>query len=230
MKSDLETMQKHQPRPSSRILVLVRHGQSEWNRLNLFTGWRDPDLTEKGVIEARWAGRVLRDHGLKFDQAFTSRLRRAQNTLDIILDVMGQSGVPIERDEALNERDYGQLSGLNKDEARQRFGEDMVARWRRSYDIPPPGGESLKDTAARVLPYYDARIWPVVAAGKSVIVAAHGNSLRALIMRLEGLTGEEIIQRELATGAPIVYRLEETGAVVERTDLVASEGRDNGLG
>lgn len=230
MKSDLETMQKHQPRSSSRILVLVRHGQSEWNRLNLFTGWRDPDLTEKGVIEARWAGRVLRDHGLKFDQAFTSRLRRAQNTLDIILDVMGQSGVPIERDEALNERDYGQLSGLNKDEARQRFGEDMVARWRRSYDIPPPGGESLKDTAARVLPYYDARIWPVVAAGKSVIVAAHGNSLRALIMRLEGLTGEEIIQRELATGAPIVYRLEETGAVVERTDLVASEGRDNGLG
>jgi len=230
VKSDLETMQKHQPRSSSRILVLVRHGQSEWNRLNLFTGWRDPDLTEKGVIEARWAGRVLRDHGLKFDQAFTSRLRRAQNTLDIILDVMGQSGVPIERDEALNERDYGQLSGLNKDEARQRFGEDMVARWRRSYDIPPPGGESLKDTAARVLPYYDARIWPVVAAGKSVIVAAHGNSLRALIMRLEGLTGEEIIQRELATGAPIVYRLEETGAVVERTDLVASEGRDNGLG
>jgi 2,3-bisphosphoglycerate-dependent phosphoglycerate mutase len=216
--------------PSSRILVLVRHGQSEWNRLNLFTGWRDPDLTDKGVIEARWAGRVLRDHGLRFDRAFTSKLRRAQNTLDIILDVMGQSGVPIERDEALNERDYGQLSGLNKDEAKQRFGEDMVARWRRSYDIPPPGGESLKDTAERVLPYYDQHIWPVVAAGETVIVAAHGNSLRALIMRLEGLTGEEIIERELATGAPIVYRLQPTGEVIDRTDLVTSEGRDNGLG
>lgn len=221
---------RHEPRSSARTLVLVRHGQSEWNRLNLFTGWRDPDLTEKGVIEARWAGRVLRDHGLKFDYAFTSRLRRAQNTLDIILDVMGQSGVPIERDEALNERDYGQLSGLNKDEAKQRFGEEQVARWRRSYDIPPPGGESLKDTAARVLPYYEAHIWPIVASGKSVIVAAHGNSLRALIMRLEGLTGEEIIARELATGAPIVYRLDDAGAVLGRTDLVTSEGRDNGLG
>jgi 2,3-bisphosphoglycerate-dependent phosphoglycerate mutase len=227
-------MQKHQSSTPSgsltRTLVLVRHGQSEWNRLNLFTGWRDPDLTEKGVIEARWAGRVLRDHGLNFDQAFTSKLRRAQNTLDIILDVMGQSGVPIERDAALNERDYGQLSGLNKDEAKQRFGEDQVARWRRSYDIPPPGGESLKDTAARVLPYYESRIWPEVNAGKSVIVAAHGNSLRALIMRLEGLTGEEIIARELATGAPIVYRLDAGGGVLGRTDLVASEGRDNGLG
>ncbi len=159
-------MQKHQPKPEHgpkpRTLVLVRHGQSEWNRLNLFTGWRDPDLTEKGMIEARWAGRVLRDHGLKFDLAFTSKLRRAQNTLDIILDVMGQAGVPIERDARLNERDYGQLSGLNKDEAKQRFGEEMVARWRRSYDIPPPGGESLKDTAARVLPYYETFIWPMV--------------------------------------------------------------------
>lgn len=234
MRAPQQPMQKHQPPPQTgsltRTLVLVRHGQSEWNRLNLFTGWRDPDLTDKGVIEARWAGRVLRDHGLFFDQAFTSKLRRAQNTLDIILDVMGQSGVPIERDAALNERDYGQLSGLNKDEAKQRFGEDQVARWRRSYDIPPPGGESLKDTAARVLPYYESRIWPAVDAGKSVIVAAHGNSLRALIMRLEGLTGEEIIARELATGAPIVYRLDATGNVLNRTDLVASEGRDNGLG
>lgn len=223
-------MSTSNPASETHTLVLVRHGQSEWNRLNLFTGWRDPDLTEKGVIEARWAGRVLRDFGIRFDHAFTSRLRRAQNTLDIILDVMGQSGVPIERDEALNERDYGQLSGLNKDEARQRFGEDMVMRWRRSYDVPPPGGESLKDTAARVLPYYEAHIWPVVASGKTVIVAAHGNSLRALIMRLEGLSGEQIIQRELATGAPIVYVLDTTGAVVNRTDLVASEGRDNGIG
>ncbi len=218
------------PASKDYTLVLVRHGQSEWNRLNLFTGWRDPDLTEKGVIEARWAGRVLRDHGITFDLAFTSRLRRAQNTLDIILDVMGQAGVPIERDEALNERDYGQLSGLNKDEAKQRFGEDMVMRWRRSYDIPPPGGESLKDTAQRVLPYYLAHIWPEVLAGKTVIVAAHGNSLRALIMYLENLTGEQIIAQELATGAPIVYRLSAEGKVLDRTDLVVSEGRDNGLG
>lgn len=227
-------MQQHQVLSEAsikkRTLVLVRHGQSEWNRLNLFTGWRDPDLTEKGVIEARWAGRVLRDHGLKFDMAFTSSLRRAQNTLDIILGVMGQSGVPIERNEALNERDYGQLSGLNKDEAKKRFGEDQVARWRRSYDIAPPGGESLKDTARRVLPYYEKHIWPAVDAGKSVIVAAHGNSLRALIMQLEGLSGEEIIARELATGAPIVYQLDENRRVLQRTDLVASEGRDNGMG
>jgi 2,3-bisphosphoglycerate-dependent phosphoglycerate mutase len=227
-------MQKHQPKPEHgpkpRTLVLVRHGQSEWNRLNLFTGWRDPDLTEKGMIEAQWAGRVLRDHGLKFDLAFTSKLRRAQNTLDIILDVMGQAGVPIERDARLNERDYGQLSGLNKDEAKQRFGEEMVARWRRSYDIPPPGGESLKDTAARVLPYYETFIWPVVDAGKSVIVAAHGNSLRALIMRLEGLTGAEIIARELATAAPIVYELDASGSVVRRTDLVTAKGGDDGMG
>lgn len=207
-------------------LVLVRHGQSEWNRLNLFTGWRDPDLTERGVIEARWAGRVLRDYGVKFDQAFTSGLRRAQNTLNIILDVMGQSQVPIERNEALNERDYGQLSGLDKDEAKTRFGEDMVKRWRRSYDIPPPGGESLKDTAERVLPYYQKCIWPALASGQTVIIAAHGNSLRALIMELEGLSGEEIIQRELATGAPIVYKLDHKGSVVNRIDLVASGRRD----
>ena len=227
-------MQKHQPKtdhgPKPRTLVLVRHGQSEWNRLNLFTGWRDPDLTEKGMIEAQWAGRVLRDHGLKFDLAFTSKLRRAQNTLDIILDVMGQAGVPIERDARLNERDYGQLAGLNKDEAKQRFGEEMVARWRRSYDIPPPGGESLKDTAARVLPYYETFIWPMVDAGKSVIFAAHGNSLRALIMRLEGLTGDEIIARELATAAPIVYELDASGSVVGRTDLVTAKGGDDGMG
>ncbi len=228
------TIQKHpaisETTARTRTLVLVRHGQSEWNRLNLFTGWRDPDLTEKGLIEARWAGRVLRDHGLTFDQAFTSKLRRAQKTLDIILDVMGQAGVPITRDEALNERDYGQLSGLNKDEAKQRFGEEQVARWRRSFDVPPPGGESLKDTAARVLPYYKTTIWPMVNAGQSVIVAAHGNSLRALIMDLEGLTGDEIIARELATAAPIVYQLDATGGVLNRADLVTNQGGDDGMG
>ena len=147
-------------------LVLVRHGQSEWNKKNLFTGWRDPDLTEKGLIEARWAGRVLKNEGLKFEVAFTSALRRAQNTMSIILDEMEQSSVESFRDQALNERDYGSLSGLNKDEAKKRFGEDLVHIWRRSYDIPPPGGESLKDTAARVLPYYEAKILPYVHAQK----------------------------------------------------------------
>lgn len=211
-------------------LVLVRHGESEWNRKNLFTGWKNPDLTDKGVIEARWAGRVLRDEGLKFDIAYTSELKRAQHTLDIILDESHQPDVPTVRDFALNERSYGDLSGLNKDEARERWGEEQVKIWRRSFDIAPPGGESLKDTAARVLPYWESQIWPKVLAGQNVIVVAHGNSLRALIMHLEDLTGEEIIARELATAAPILYRLNRTGKVAERTELVTSKGRDHGLG
>jgi 2,3-bisphosphoglycerate-dependent phosphoglycerate mutase len=202
-------------------LVLVRHGESEWNKLNLFTGWKDPDLTEKGVAEASRAGRLLRDAGLSFDVAFTSALLRAQRTLRLILAELGQNELTTIRDQALNERDYGELSGLNKDDARKRWGEDQVHIWRRSYDIPPPGGESLKDTAARVLPYYEARIWPELVAGRRVIIAAHGNSLRALIMKLENLTGEQIIARELATGAPIVYRLDERGKVVDRRDLVS---------
>lgn len=211
-------------------LVLVRHGESEWNRKNLFTGWRNPDLTEKGVIEARWAGRVLRTEGLKFDVAFTSELKRAQHTLEIILDESGQSDVPTIRDLALNERSYGDLSGLNKDEARERWGEEQVKIWRRSFDIAPPGGESLKDTAARVLPYWETQIWPRVKAGENVIVAAHGNSLRALIMHLEGLTGEEIIARELATAAPILYHLNDHGKMALKNELVTSKGRDHGLG
>lgn len=211
-------------------LVLVRHGQSEWNKKNLFTGWRDPDLTEKGLIEARWAGRVLRDENLSFDVAFTSMLRRAQNTLSIILDEMRQSDVEIFKDIALNERDYGSLSGLNKDEAKRRFGDDLVHIWRRSYDIPPPGGESLKDTAARVLPYYKSTIHPFVQSGKNVLVVAHGNSLRALIMHLENLSGEEILRRELATAAPIVYRIGADGTIESRKDLVPSDGRDDGMG
>ena len=211
-------------------LVLVRHGQSEWNRLNLFTGRRDPGLTDKGLIEARWAGRVLRDEKLVFDVAFTSELRRAQGTLDIILSELGQSSVPITRDAALNERDYGALTGLDKDEAKKRFGEDMVHLWRRSYDVAPPGGESLKDTGARVMPYYFDHILPLVLAGKSVIVVAHGNSLRSLIMHLEKLTGDNIWKRELATAAPVVYRLSPTGDVENHRDLVPSEGRDDGMG
>lgn len=211
-------------------LVLVRHGESEWNRKNLFTGWKNPDLTEKGVIEARWAGRVLRNEGLLFDIAFTSGLKRAQHTLEIILDESSQPSVETIRDDALNERSYGDLSGLNKDEARERWGEEQVKIWRRSFDIAPPGGESLKDTAERVLPYWETVIWPRVKAGETVIVVAHGNSLRALIMHLEDLTGDEIIARELATAAPILYRLNMQGKVAVRTELVTSKGRDHGLG
>jgi 2,3-bisphosphoglycerate-dependent phosphoglycerate mutase len=202
------------------VLVLVRHGESEWNRLNLFTGWRNPDLTEKGLIEARVAGRMIKDHRIKFDLAFTSGLKRAQHTLDIILAEINQPNVPVIRDVKLNERDYGELSGLNKDEARKKFGEKQVLIWRRSYDIAPPGGESLKDTLARVQPYYDEAIWPPMARGQNVIVAAHGNSLRALIMILEGLSGDEILQRELATGAPILYRLGADGRAIDRKDLL----------
>ncbi len=201
------------------VLVLVRHGESEWNKLNLFTGWKDVDLSEKGVAEARNAGRLLKGQGLKFDVAYTSDLKRAQRTLTLILKELGQTGLPIHKDQKLNERDYGDLSGLNKDDARKRWGEQQVLIWRRSFDVPPPGGESLKDTAARVLPYYDAQIWPAVKAGKNVLVAAHGNSLRALIMRLEKLSGEAIVKRELATGVPIVYRLNDDGSVASRQDL-----------
>ncbi|MGD9784980.1 MAG: 2,3-bisphosphoglycerate-dependent phosphoglycerate mutase [Hyphomicrobiaceae bacterium] len=203
------------------VLVLVRHGQSEWNKLNLFTGWRDPDLTDQGVAEAMRAGELLKDQGLRFDIAFTSVLHRANRTLDLILDKLGQTGLKTVRDQALNERDYGDLSGLNKDDARQRWGEEQVLIWRRSYDIAPPGGESLKDTAQRVLPYYKERIWPEVRAGRNVIVAAHGNSIRALIMYLEELTAKQIIEREVATGVPIIYRLTEIGQVANRRELVA---------
>jgi 2,3-bisphosphoglycerate-dependent phosphoglycerate mutase len=202
-------------------MVLVRHGESEWNKLNLFTGWKDPDLSDKGVAEAHKAGQLLKAQGLKFDIAFTSVLRRAQRTLDIMLDELGQTGLPTRRDQRLNERDYGDLSGLNKDEARQRWGDKQVHIWRRSFDVPPPGGESLKDTAERVLPYYQAQIWPEVASGRNVLVAAHGNSLRALIMQLEGLTGEQIVARELGTGIPIVYRLGADGRVSDRRELAA---------
>jgi 2,3-bisphosphoglycerate-dependent phosphoglycerate mutase len=203
------------------VLVLVRHGESEWNKLNLFTGWKDPALSEKGIAEAHKAGQLLKAQGLQFDIAFTSALKRAQHTLDIMLEELGQQAVPIRRDQRLNERDYGDLSGLNKDEARKRWGEKQVHIWRRSFDVPPPGGESLQDTARRVLPYYESQIWPEVAAGRNVLLSAHGNSLRALIMRLEGLTGEQIIARELGTGIPIVYRLGADGRASERRELAA---------
>jgi 2,3-bisphosphoglycerate-dependent phosphoglycerate mutase len=191
-----------------RLLVLVRHGQSEWNLKNLFTGWKDPGLTELGIEEARTAGRRLKARGLDFDVAFTSALTRAQETLRLMLEEIGRPELPTIRDQALNERDYGDLSGLNKDDARKRWGEEQVHLWRRSYDISPPGGESLKDTVARALPYYVQEILPRAMRGERVLVAAHGNSLRALVMVLDRLTPKTIPSMELATGLPLVYRLD----------------------
>jgi 2,3-bisphosphoglycerate-dependent phosphoglycerate mutase len=206
---------------SDRLLVLVRHGQSEWNLKNLFTGWKDVDLTEKGIEEARAAGRKLKAQGLAFDVAFTSGLKRAQNTLDLLLAEMGQSNIPIHRDPALNERDYGDLVGMNKDDARKKWGEEQVLIWRRSYDVQPPGGESLKDTVARTLPYFIQEILPAVLRAERTIVSAHGNSLRALVMVLEKLSPEGILKRELATGVPIVYRLNADATVASKLDLAA---------
>lgn len=204
---------------SERLLVLVRHGQSEWNLKNLFTGWRDPDLTALGVEEAKKAGARLKADGYQFDIAFTSALTRAQKTLDLALTELGQTGLPILRDQALNERDYGDLAGLNKDDARVKWGEEQVLIWRRSYETSPPGGESLRDTVARVLPYYVTQILPKVLQGNRVLVAAHGNSLRALIMVLENHTPESIMKRELATGVPVIYRLKADSTVESVVDL-----------
>jgi 2,3-bisphosphoglycerate-dependent phosphoglycerate mutase len=206
---------------ADRLLVLVRHGESEWNKKNLFTGWRDVDLTEKGIEEARTGGRKLKAQGLRFDVAFTSALKRAQRTLDVMLAELGQSDIPIIRDQALNERDYGDLVGLNKDDARKRWGEEQVHIWRRSYDVAPPGGESLKDTAARVLPYYIAEILPRVLRGERVLVSAHGNSLRALVMVLDRHTTDSILKLNLETGVPLVYRLNPDSTVASKLDLAA---------
>jgi 2,3-bisphosphoglycerate-dependent phosphoglycerate mutase len=204
-----------------RILVLVRHGQSEWNLKNLFTGWRDVDLTDKGVEEARAAGRMLKAQDIRFGVAFTSVLIRAQHSLDLMLEEMGQKNVPAMKSTALNERDYGDLSGLNKDDARAKWGAEQVLIWRRSYDVAPPGGESLRDTAARVLPYYIQEILPRVLGGDNVLVAAHGNSLRALVMVLERLSPKAILNREIATGAPLIYRLNADSTVAEKQELAA---------
>ena len=203
------------------VLVLVRHGESEWNKLNLFTGWRDVGLTETGTAEAHRAGKLIKAQGFVFDIAYTSALKRAQLTLEIMLEELGQQGLETIEDQALNERDYGDLSGLNKDDARKRWGDEQVHIWRRSFDIAPPGGESLKDTAARVLPYYEAKILPQVLAGKNVLVAAHGNSLRALIMQLDKLSPEEIVKLNLGTGEPYVYRLNADGTAASKTTLTA---------
>jgi 2,3-bisphosphoglycerate-dependent phosphoglycerate mutase len=202
-----------------RILVIVRHGQSDWNLKNLFTGWKNPDLSPLGIEEARTAGRELKKLDFYFNVAFTSALVRAQHTLDIILDELGQAGLTTIRDRALNERHYGDLSGLNKDEARQQWGEEQVRLWRRSYDVAPPGGESLKDTVARVLPFYCQQILPRVMRGDRVLVVAHGNSLRALAMVLDRLTPETVSGLEIATGVPIIYRLNADSTVGSRIVL-----------
>ena len=187
-------------------LVIVRHGQSQWNLENRFTGWVDIDLSPLGEEEAHEAGKKLK--GYKFDKAFTSALIRAQKTLEIILSEMGVNNLPIEKDKALNERMYGDLQGLNKDETRKQFGDEQVRLWRRSYDVAPPNGESLKDTAARVLPYYEEKIKPELKSGKNILIVAHGNSLRALVMFLEKLSKEEIVNTEIPTGVPKLYVLD----------------------
>jgi 2,3-bisphosphoglycerate-dependent phosphoglycerate mutase len=206
---------------TDRLLVLVRHGESDWNKKNLFTGWRDVDLSPQGIEEAHAAGRKLKAQGLKFDVAFTSVLIRAQRTLDIMLEELGQTKLPVFKDQALNERDYGDLVGLNKDDARKKWGEEQVLIWRRSYDIAPPGGESLKDTLARALPYYVTEILPRVLRGERVLVSAHGNSLRALVMVLDRHTKESIVKLNLATGVPMIYRLNADSTVASKLDLAA---------
>ncbi|MBC2801700.1 2,3-bisphosphoglycerate-dependent phosphoglycerate mutase [Rhizobium ruizarguesonis] len=203
----------------SGTLVLVRHGQSDWNLKNLFTGWKDPDLTELGVQEANAGGAALAEYGIKFDVAYTSVLVRAQHTLKLILDKVGQPDLLTIRDQALNERDYGDLSGLNKDDARAKWGEEQVHIWRRSYDVPPPGGESLRDTGARVWPYYLTEILPRVLRGEKVLVAAHGNSLRSLVMVLDKLSKEGVLALNLATGVPMVYKLKADSTVASKEVL-----------
>ena len=186
-------------------LVLVRHGQSEWNAKNLFTGWKDPKLTDLGIQEAIKAGDLLETRNLKFDLMFTSDLFRAQETGRLILEQMNQTDIQVIKDQSLNERNYGDLAGLNKDEAREKWGEEQVHIWRRSFDVPPPGGESLKNTAERVLPYFEIEIMPKVKEGLNILIAAHGNSLRALVMELEKISPEEIVKLEIATGDPLTY-------------------------
>ena len=202
-----------------RNLILVRHGQSEWNSKNLFTGWKNPGLTELGVKEAKDVGKLIADKGILFDLMYTSMLTRAQKTGDLILQEMRHPEITIIKNEALNERNYGSLAGLNKDDARKKWGDDQVHIWRRSFDIPPPDGESLKDTAERVLPYFKSEIMPKVIEGSSILIAAHGNSLRSLIMELDSISSEEIVNLEIPTGAPIQYIFNEDGSVNKKIKL-----------
>ena len=198
-------------------LVLVRHGQSQWNKENRFTGWIDVPLSELGREEAHRAGRALKD--FVFAQAFTSKLQRAQETLKIMLEEIGQTAIPIVEDQALNERHYGDLQGLNKAETAKQFGDEQVRLWRRSYDVAPPHGESLKDTAARTLPYFKSQILPLVQTGKNILVSAHGNSLRSICMDLDRLTKEQVLKLEIPTGLPIVYEIDASGRILEKVSL-----------
>lgn len=198
-------------------LILLRHGQSQWNLENRFTGWVDVPLSPKGEAEARAAGEKLR--GRRIDKLYTSVLQRATETARLALETAGIGDLPTERDAALNERMYGDLQGLNKAEAAKKFGDEQIRQWRRSYDIPPPGGESLADTAKRVLPYWEAKILPDLRAGKNVLVAAHGNSLRALVMHLDGLSHDEVLKLEIPTGAPLLYAIEPDGSIAGKRYL-----------
>ncbi|MGH7256245.1 MAG: 2,3-bisphosphoglycerate-dependent phosphoglycerate mutase [Nitrospirales bacterium] len=195
-------------------LVLLRHGESQWNLENRFTGWVDVPLSPKGVEEAKEAGRKLT--GYRFDRAYTSVLTRATETLRIVLEVIGQTGIPVEKSQALNERMYGKLQGMNKDDMRKQYGDEQVKLWRRSYDVRPPEGESLQDTAERVLPYYLAHILPHLLKGETVLIAAHGNSLRALIMHLDRMTPEQVLELNIPTGAPLVYELDGAGKATQK--------------
>jgi 2,3-bisphosphoglycerate-dependent phosphoglycerate mutase len=201
-------------------LVIVRHGQSEWNEKNLFTGWENPGLTKKGADEAIHAGKLIKELNIDFDRMFTSALTRAQLTGSIILEKIGQSDISIIKDEALNERFYGDLQGLNKDECRQKWGDNMVQMWRRSYDKGPPGGESLKETGERVLPYYLKNIFPLIKKDMNILIAAHGNSLRSLIKYLDGISDKDIVKLEIPTGAPIHYSFDEDGNVISKINLI----------
>ena len=202
------------------ILVLVRHGESQWNLENRFTGWVDVPLSEKGVEEAKRAGERLKKENIHFDKAFTSDLARAQNTLKFVLECLGQSSIPVEKNQALNERHYGDLQGLNKAETAKKFGEDQVKIWRRSYDIAPPGGESLKDTATRTIPYFESKILPELNNGRNILIAAHGNSLRSIVMHLDKLTKEQVLELNLATGIPIVYQLDARLKILSKKELI----------
>lgn len=198
-------------------LVLLRHGESQWNLENRFTGWVDVPLSPRGIQEAQQAGNKLR--GFTFNRAFTSVLTRANETLRLALEVIGQTNIPIEKDQALNERMYGDLQGLNKAETAKKYGEEQVKIWRRSYDVPPPGGESLKDTAERVLPYYESKIKPFLLKDETILIAAHGNSLRALVMQLEQLSKEQVLELNIPTGAPLLYELDRQGKVLSHRYL-----------
>ncbi|MCK6606418.1 MAG: 2,3-bisphosphoglycerate-dependent phosphoglycerate mutase [Ignavibacteriaceae bacterium] len=196
-------------------LVLLRHGQSQWNLENRFTGWVDVDITELGEKEAKEAGEYIKEKGYKFDRLYTSVLKRAIRTADLAMETAGISGLPTERDQALNERHYGDLQGLNKEETAVKFGKEQVHLWRRSYDINPPNGESLKDTAARTIPYYEKNIEPLVKKGENILIVAHGNSLRSLVMYLDNLSREEVLELNIPTGNPLVYEFEE-GKIVSK--------------